>query len=92
MMFHEDNHTCLCIFDVFRGQETPIIHEKSQNNGIHNVNVPANCTDKLQPLDISVNKPLKDEMKKLFHTWYVEVHNQIVSSVQDVRLILVLQS
>ena len=34
--------------------------------------VPANCTDKLQPLDVAVNKPLKDELMKRFHTWYAE--------------------
>ncbi len=34
------------------------------------VQVPAHCTDKLQPMDISINKPVKDEMKKRFQSWY----------------------
>ena len=29
--------------------------------------VPANTTDKLQPLDLSINKPAKDYMKQKFH-------------------------
>lgn len=33
------------------------------------VTIPANCTDRLQPLDVSVNKPAK---RKQFHTWYAE--------------------
>ena len=32
--------------------------------------VPANCTDRLQPLDVCVNKPLKDHMKQSFVAWY----------------------
>ena len=43
------------------------------------MNVPANCTDKLQPLDLSVNKPLKDVMKKRFQAWYAkEVEKKLV--------------
>ena len=34
--------------------------------------VPSNCTDKLQPLDVSVNKPAKDHLKQKFHKWYAE--------------------
>ena len=40
------------------------------------VQVPANCTDKLQPLDVSLNKPVKDEMKKRFQMWYAEEVNK----------------
>ncbi len=35
--------------------------------------VPANTTDKLQPLDLSVNKPAKDFMKAKFQNWYSEI-------------------
>ena len=34
------------------------------------VDVPANCTAKLQPMDLSVNKPIKDHMRSSFHEWY----------------------
>ena len=34
--------------------------------------IPANCTDKLQPLDIAINKPLKDELKRSFQSWYAD--------------------
>ena len=40
--------------------------------------MPANCTDKLQPMDVSINKPVKDEMKKRFQCCYAgEVHKQL---------------
>lgn len=38
----------------------------------HVVMVPANCMDRLQPLDVSVNKPAKNFLWQQFHTWYAE--------------------
>ena len=32
--------------------------------------VPPNCTDRLQPLDLSVNKPAKDLLRDKFQQWY----------------------
>ena len=34
--------------------------------------VPANCTDRLQPLDVSVNKAAKDFLCRQFQEWYSE--------------------
>ena len=45
-----ESHPCLTIFDVFSGQQPPALCELLKKN---NINVPANCTDKLQPLDLS---------------------------------------
>ena len=40
--------------------------------------MPANCTDKLHPVDISITKPVKDEMKEKFQSWYAaEVQKQL---------------
>jgi len=42
---------------------------------LHNVNValiPANCTDWLQLLDLSINKPAKDFLRKQFEGWYAK--------------------
>ena len=45
--------------------------------------VPANCTDVLQPLDISVNKPLKDHLRSKFMAWYSdEVAKAMSSGIQ----------
>ena len=32
--------------------------------------VPPNCTDRLQPMDLSINKPAKDFLKQEFQLWY----------------------
>ena len=34
------------------------------------VPVPPNCTDRLEPMDLSVNKPVKEFMRKKFQEWY----------------------
>ena len=35
--------------------------------------IPAGCTGLLQPLDISVNDPFKQELKRSFADWYSEM-------------------
>ena len=35
--------------------------------------MPTNCTDKLQPLNLSANKPLKNEMKECFQAGHAEL-------------------
>ena len=48
-------------------------------NNIISVIVPANCTDLLQPLDLSVNKPFKDHFRHCFQSWYSD---QVSSQLQ----------
>ena len=62
----------LAIFDCFKGQTTQLISDRLKSHNIRVVKVPANCTDKLQPMDVSINKPLTDEMRKRFQAWYAE--------------------
>ena len=53
------------------------------------VKVPNNCNDRLQPLDLSVNKAVKDRLRYSFTSWYAsQVTLQIESgkSIQDVRV------
>ena len=69
----------LAIFDCFKGQLAVL-----EDNNIHSVIVPANCTDYLQPLDLTVNKVAKSYFEQQFSEWYAnEVSNQILSSSND---------
>ena len=43
---------------------------KLDENNILVVFIPPNYTDMRQPLDVSVNKPLKAEIKRCFVSWY----------------------
>lgn len=72
------SHPALVLFDCFRGQTTEDVKAILQQNNILSIQIPPNCTDKLQPLDVSVNKPMKDELRARFHTWYAsEVEKQM---------------
>lgn len=71
LKLNEDSQA-LAIFDCFKGQTTQTVYDLLKSNHIRVVKVPANCTDKLQPLDISINKPMKEEMRKYFRNWYAE--------------------
>jgi len=50
------------------------------HHSIDVVYVPANCTRELQPLDLSVNKPVKDFIKQKFQEWYA---SKIVEQKED---------
>ena len=81
------------IFDNFRGQTTESILSLLRSHNIIPIQLPANCTDKLQPLDISVNKPMKDHLKIRFQQWYAEeVKKQLETvSLEQVKVDVGLQ-
>ena len=76
----KSSHRALVIFDGFKGQNTPDFTAILEQHNISIVKVPPNCTDKLQPLDVSVNKSMKNEMRGKFQLFYSsEVQKQITS-------------
>ena len=54
------DHSALVLVDVFKGQCTMEILKLLYENNTLYVLMPANCTDRLQPLDLRVNKSAKD--------------------------------
>ena len=88
-----ENHRALVIFDQFKGQVTASIFTLLEENNITIILVPPNCTDRLQPLDISVNKPAKSFLRSKFQDWYADkVCQQLVNqeeSTVDLRLSVV---
>ena len=74
------NHSALVLFDRIKSQCTPTVLQLLSDNNIQVVIVPANLTDRLQPLDVSVNKAVKDFMRKKFSTWYSE---QLCSEIKS---------
>ena len=48
------------IFDNFKAQCTAEILKMLDDHHIYVILLPPSCTDRLQPMDLSVNKPAKD--------------------------------
>ena len=63
------NYPALLLFDNFKAQCT---QQLLDDNFINVLLVPPNCTDRLQPMDISVNKPAKDFLRAKFKSWYAK--------------------
>ena len=64
------DHAAHALFDVFKDQQTESITAILKANNIIIVPTPANCTDHLQPMDLSVNISAKDFMCSRFRDGY----------------------
>ena len=74
------DYPALVIFEHFSGQVTDAILQLLEENHLRHVMIPANCTDRLQPLDVSVNKATKEFLQRQFHDWYAK---QICEHLKD---------
>ena len=68
-----DGQSALLIFDNFKGQCTSSILTLLDSHNVDIALVPANCTDRLQPLDLSINKAVKEFLRTQFKEWYAQV-------------------
>ena len=69
----------LLVADVHRAQQTDGIKALLKKKNTEFVNVPPGCTSRVQPLDVSFDKPFKDVVRQLFEKhlegnlqWYTE--------------------
>ena len=65
-----ENLPALEIFDHFKGQLTEAITNELEEDFIHSVIIPHNCSGELQLLDISVNKVIKSLLRSKFSDLY----------------------
>lgn len=82
-----DETPAVVIMDNFKGQVTTAVNELLEENNIHVCLLPANTTDCLQPMDLSVNKPAKDFLRQKFQEWYAhqvlqQLHGRDIDSVE----------
>ena len=74
------DYRALVLFDNFNGQCTEEILTLLDDNHINVIIIPANCTDRLQPLDLAVNKSVKDFLRSEFRDWYAK---QVCSQLDE---------
>ena len=68
----EEDTPAVVIIDNFKGQITSSVTNLLELNNIHVCLLRPNTTDLLQPMDLSVNKPAKDFLKRRFGDWYTQ--------------------
>ena len=79
----DGKHPALAIFDVFKGQCTSDVLQILKDNILY-VTVPNNCNDRLQPLDLSVNKAVKQYFRTQFQEWYGSViYKQLQDDIEE---------
>ena len=77
----------MLLFDNFKGQCTEKFLKLLDTKIINVVLIPPNCTDRLQPLDLSV----KDFLRKCFQKWYAlqvcsQLEGKTSKELVDLRL------
>ena len=78
------NQCCIVIFDRFKAQCTATVLQVLEENNILAL-VPPHCTDRLQPLDIAVNKSVKEFLRAEFHDWYSKLVCKQLEESNDVQ-------
>ena len=66
------NEKALLIMDNFKAHNAGDVLQPLKYNGVLVVVLPPNTTDRLQPLELSINKAAKDFLRHKFRHWYTE--------------------
>ena len=67
------DYPALLLYDNFKGQCTEKLLKLLDANNSSVVLIPPHCTDRLQPLDVSVNKTAKEFLRNSFQKWYASI-------------------
>ena len=62
----------MMVYDSFRGHLEESVKKKFRDNGFDLAVIPAGLTSLCQPLDVTINKPFKDHLRKEWHLWMIE--------------------
>ncbi|CAG8838866.1 32463_t:CDS:2, partial [Gigaspora margarita] len=69
VIWHQENDPAMLVFDSFRGHLEELVKSKFCKCGFDLAVIPGGLTSICQPLDIAINKPFKDNMRKEWHIW-----------------------
>ena len=70
----------LLVWYMFRAHCCDSVKEKLKEYRTRQAVIPGGCTSVLQPLDISINKPFKTYLRKLWNTWMVSGEKEFTKS------------
>ena len=73
----------LMILDFFSAQLGEDFRQLMLSKNLVFVYVPTNCTFKLQPMDLSVQKCVKDRMRNSFEDYYAELVAKVLKQKRN---------
>ena len=59
----------MMVYDSFRGHLVESVKKKFRENGFDLAVISGGLTSICQPLDVAINKPFKDNLRKVWHLW-----------------------
>jgi len=59
----------MLVYDSFRGHLEESVKTKFRDNNVDLAVIPGRLTSICQPLDVAINKPFKDRLRKEWHLW-----------------------
>ena len=59
-----NNASTMMVYDSFWGHLEDSVKTRFRNNGINLMVIPGGLTSICQPLDVTINKPFKDNLRK----------------------------
>src|SRR3954471_6521191 len=59
----------MLVYDSFKGHLEESVKRKFWDNGFDLAVIPGGLTSICQPLDVAINKPFKDNLRKEWHIW-----------------------
>ncbi|CAG8555441.1 5815_t:CDS:2, partial [Scutellospora calospora] len=66
---HEHKTSAMMVYDSFSGHLEDSVKKKFRENGYNLAVIPGGLTSICQPLDIAINKPFKDHLRKEWYIW-----------------------
>jgi len=68
-LVNEDKVPRIMVYDSFKGHLEESVKEKFREYGFNLAVIPGGLTSICQPLDVAINKPFKDNLRKEWHLW-----------------------
>ena len=62
----------MLVYDSFKGHLEESVKKKFRDSGFDLAVIPGGLTSVCQPLDVSINKPFKDNLRKEWHIWMAD--------------------
>lgn len=69
MKNHTQENPAMLVYDSFRGHLEETVKKKFRDLGFDLAVIPGGLTSICQPLDVAINKPFKDNLRKEWHIW-----------------------